>query len=213
MTLSDELPVPLAGGASRRVLLAAGVGIVVLVAGALATAGAPAPQLVRLAAAAIGFAFAFRGWHVAVGRRRRRARGWITLAIGVWLVSETSRLVSAWTGEPAILAELSVVGLAAVAAAAYVAATRGRMRPAEEAALYLDAAALFFAVTAAVVVIGSSVLNDARSVAVLAHAAFFLGILRQPCCSISPPTCRCASSAHGRSSSAWRSARPATSAC
>ena len=176
MSLSDEFPLPLAGGASRRVLLAGGVGIVVLVAGVMATAGAPVPQLIRLAAAAIGFAFAFRGWHVAVGRRRR-ARGWITLVIGVWLVSETGRLVSAWTGEPAILAELSVVGLAAAAAAAYVAATRGRMRPAEEAALYLDAAALFFAVMAAVVLIGSSVLNDGHSVAVLAHGAFFLGIL------------------------------------
>ena len=87
MTLSDRAPVPLAArGAPRRVLLVASVGLVALAAIVLATGGAPSAQLVRLAAAAIAFAFAFRGWHVAVGRRRR-ARGWITLAMGVWLVS------------------------------------------------------------------------------------------------------------------------------
>ena len=77
--------------------------------------------------------------------------------MGVWLVSETARLIGAWTGEPALLAELSVVGLAVVAVGAYVAAVRGRLRPAEEAALYLDAAAVFFGLMAAVVLIGSSV--------------------------------------------------------
>jgi diguanylate cyclase (GGDEF)-like protein/PAS domain S-box-containing protein len=97
--------------------------------------------------------------------------------MGVWLVSETARLISVWTGQPALLAELSVVGLAVAAVGAYLAATHGRMRPAEEAVLYLDAAALFFSLMAAVVLIGSSVLNDGHSVAVLAHSAFFLGVL------------------------------------
>ena len=44
-------------------------------------------------------------------------------------------------------------------------------------AFYLDAAAVFFGLMAVVVLIGSSLLNDGQSVAVLAHGAFFLGIL------------------------------------
>ena len=51
------------------------------------------------------------------------------------------------------------------------------MRPADETAFYLDAAALFFGIMAAVVIIGSSLLYDGHSVAVLAHGAFFLGVL------------------------------------
>ena len=177
MTLSDDYSATLAArGLSPHVLVAVGICLVLLVAGTLTAWGAPGGQVARLAAAATAFAFAFRGWHDAMGRRRR-ARGWIALGMGVWLVSETARLIAAWIAQPTLVAELSVIGLAIAAVGAYVAAVRGRMRPAEEAALYLDAVAVFFSLTAAVVLIGSSVQNHGESVAVLAHGAFFLGIL------------------------------------
>ena len=105
MVLSDELPVPkAAGGATRRALFVAAIGVTALIATIVALTGNPGAQVVRVWAAAIGFAFAFRGWHDAVGRRRR-VRGWISLALGIWLISETARLLGAWTGQPAILAE------------------------------------------------------------------------------------------------------------
>ena len=179
MTLSEERPVPLApAGSDRRAILLVCLGLgALVVAGVVATLGLPGPQLVRLAAATIAFALAFHGWHGAAGRRRR-ARGWITLAMGVWLASETVRLIGAWTGQPALLAELSVVGLAVVAVGAYIAAVRGRLRPAEEAALYLDAAAVFFGLMAAVVLIGSSLVGgDAAVGGAMAHGAFFAGVL------------------------------------
>ena len=177
MALSEELSVPRAsGGASRRALFVAACGLAALIAVIVALSGTPGAQFVRVAAAAVGFALVFRGWHDAVGRRRR-VRGWISLALGVWLVSETVRLLGAWTGQPSLLAELSVVGLAIASIGTYVAVVRGRMRKADEMAFYLDAAAVFFGLMAVVVLIGSSLLHDEGSVAVLAHGAFFLGIL------------------------------------
>ena len=176
MTLINDLPVPQEAGGARRVLAVAAVGVAAVASVALAMSGAPEGQLIRLAAAAIGFALAFQGWRLAAGRRRR-VRGWITLALGIWLVSETARLVGAWTGEHMLLAELSLVGLAVAAVGTYWAAVHGRMRPADEMAFYLDAAAVFFSLMAATVVLGASMLSDSHSVAVLAHAAFFLGVL------------------------------------
>jgi diguanylate cyclase (GGDEF)-like protein/PAS domain S-box-containing protein len=177
MVLSDELPVPkAAGGATRRALFVAAIGVTALIATIVALTGNPGAQVVRVWAAAIGFAFAFRGWHDAVGRRRR-VRGWISLALGIWLISETARLLGAWTGQPAILAEAGVVVFAVASAGTYVAVVRGRMRRADEMAFYLDAAAVFFGIMAVVVLIGSGLLNDGQSIAFLAHGAFFLGIL------------------------------------
>ena len=176
MTLTDDLPVPLATRGARRVLAVGAVGAAAILSVALALNGAPGGQLVRLAAAAIGFALSFQGWQIAAGRRRR-VRGWITLALGIWLISETARMVAAWTGQQALLAELSVVGLAVAAVGTYYAAVHGRMRPADETAFYLDAAAVFFSLTAAAVVAGASLLSDGHSVAILAHGAFFLGVL------------------------------------
>jgi diguanylate cyclase (GGDEF)-like protein/PAS domain S-box-containing protein len=177
MVLSEELPVPeAAGGASRRALITVAIGLTALLATIIALSGTPGAQVVRVWAAAIGFSFAFRGWHDAVGRRRR-VRGWITLALGVWLGSETVRLLGAWMGQPALLAELTVVVFAVVSAGTYVAVVRGRMRKADEIAFYLDAAAVFFGLMAVVVFIGAGLLNDGQSVSLLAHGAFFIGIL------------------------------------
>ena len=177
MVLSDELPVPkAAGGATRRALFVMAIGVTALLAVTVALSGTAGAQAIRVWAAAIGFAFVFRGWHDAVGRRRR-VRGWISLALGIWLISETARLLAAWTGEPAVLAELSVVAIAVASAGTYAAVVHGRMRRADEMAFYLDSAAVFFGIMAVVVLVGSGLLNDGESIAFLAHGAFFLGIL------------------------------------
>src|SRR6185503_13216941 len=147
------------------------IGLTALLAVIAALTGTPGAQAIRVWAAAIGFAFAFRGWHDAVGRRRR-VRGWIALALGIWLISETARLLAAWTGQPALLAELSVVVFAVASAGTYVAVVHGRMRRADEMAFYLDAAAVFFGLMAVVVLVGAGLLNDGQSVSLLAHGAF-----------------------------------------
>ena len=53
----------------------------------------------------------------------------------------------------------------------------GGCAKADEIAFYLDAAAVFFGLMAVVVFIGAGLLNDGQSVSLLAHGAFFLGIL------------------------------------
>jgi diguanylate cyclase (GGDEF)-like protein/PAS domain S-box-containing protein len=177
MMLSDELPVPKAGAsATRRAIFVAAIAVTALLATIAALSGMPGAQTVRVWAAAIGFALAFRGWHDAEGRRRQ-VRGWIALALGIWLVSETVRLLGAMTGQISILAELSVVAFAVASAGTYVAVVHGRMRRADEMAFYLDAAAVFFGLMALAVLMGAGLLDDGQSIAVLAHGAFFLGIL------------------------------------
>jgi diguanylate cyclase (GGDEF)-like protein/PAS domain S-box-containing protein len=161
---------------SRRAFAAAAIGIVALVAAALAVAGAPLPQVVRVAAAALAVAFAFHGWREAAGRRRQ-VRGGLALALGIWAASEAARLVAVWTGGPVGLVALSLPALAFVSVYTYATVIRGRMRWADETAFYLDGAAIFFGVVAAVVLLGSSLLDEGQSIALLAHVAFFLGVL------------------------------------
>jgi len=162
---------------ARRVLtfvalaVAGGLSLALLLAGGSAEA-----QLMRIVAAVVALGFVIDGRRRAVGREGR-ARAWMTVAMTVWLVSELARLVAMQPGPMSFVAGPSLLGLVVAAAGMYVTAARGRMRPAEEAALYLDAVAIFFGLVATVVVIGASLLADRDSLVALSYAAFFIGIL------------------------------------
>ena len=136
-------------------------------------AGGPA---VRVLAATVASGFALQGWQASAGREHR-VRGWILFAVVVWLASEVARLVGSLIGIPTQFAEISVVGLAVGAVGSYVAAARGRMRKADEIALYLDATALFLGLAGATVVIGAGWVVDSTGVGILVHAAFFVGVV------------------------------------
>ena len=142
---------------------------------ALAANGEVGGSLVRVLAAGVASAVIVAGWRRSTGRDRA-VRGWIGLAVLVWFASELSRAFGAVTGQPTPVADLGVVGLAVGAIGTFVCAAHGRMRRVDEAALYLDAAAIFFGLAGAVVVIGSRWI-DGAGIAVLVHAAFFVGIL------------------------------------
>ena len=114
--------------------------------------GAP---FLRVVAAGAAAALSLRGWREAVGRERQ-VRSWILAAVGIWFVAEVARLTGALTGRTTLVADLSVIGLAIAAIGGFVAAARRRMRPADEAALYLDAAGIFAATTGGVIVIGAT---------------------------------------------------------
>ena len=150
-------------------LVPAAVGLVVL---SVALGG---PGL-RVAAAFAGAWLALAGWAGSAGRERA-VRGWIGVASCVWLVSEVARAIGQLSAQPAILADLSVVGLALAAIGTYVSAARGRMRRADETALYLDAAAIFAAFSAGVIVVGAGFADDTVGVAILVHAAFFVAVV------------------------------------
>ena len=163
---------PARWGALPLVLSSLGLAIVI----ALAANGAVGGSLVRVLAAATATAVIAGGWRRATGRERA-VRGWIGLAVVVWFVSELARGFGMVTGQPSQIADLGVVGLAIGAIGTFVSAAHGRMRRVDEAALYLDAAAIFFGLAGAVIVIGSRWIDDAAGIAVLVHAAFFVGIL------------------------------------
>ena len=178
MVSSEAIPAPGARtGFERRpsmlivLAVSAGLGLALVIAG-----GAVGAQVVRVIAAAAGVWFAVEGWRAGAGRERR-VRGWLAMAVSVWLISELGRTAGVLAGQPIFVLELSLLALGIAAAGTYVTAARGRMRAAEEAALYLDAAAVFFGLVAAVVVIGTSVLTDQDGLVALAHAALFVGIL------------------------------------
>ncbi len=117
------------------------------------------------------------GWRSASGRVRS-ARGWIALAVAIWLLSEVGRLAAILIGEPAPLGLLSIVALGVCASATFVVAVRGRMRRVDEAVLYLDAAAVFFGLAGAVLVVGSGLVSDGGpGLGLLIHVAFFVGIM------------------------------------
>ena len=160
----------------RPMLLAAFAGVWATLCLALIAAGPPGGLIVRLMAAALGTWFALRGWRAATGRVRR-ARGWITVAMGVWLVSESGRVAGWYIGYEPQLVELSLLGVGVAAIGTYIAAVRGRMRRVEEAAVYLDTAGIFFGIIGAVLVLGSTVVTDPIGLGVLLHASFFTALL------------------------------------
>jgi diguanylate cyclase (GGDEF)-like protein/PAS domain S-box-containing protein len=161
----------------RRVHLVPIIVLTALVASILLLAptaiGAP---FLRVVAAGAAAALVMRGWREA-GGRERQVRSWILAAAAIWFVTEVARLTGVLTGRPTLIAELSVIGLAITAVGAYGAAARRRMRPADEAALYLDAVGIFAAVTGGVIVVGAAFVTDAGALALLAHGAFFLAIM------------------------------------
>jgi diguanylate cyclase (GGDEF)-like protein/PAS domain S-box-containing protein len=133
-------------------------------------------QGLRVGAAALAAALLLRGRSTAQGRDRH-VRGWIALAAVVWFISEVGRLAGALVDQPALVAELSVVGIAIGAVGTYVTATRGRMRAADEAALYLDGLAIFCIVAGWVIVLGAEMVTDAMGLGILIHAAFFVAVV------------------------------------
>src|SRR5687767_2758191 len=135
--------------------------------------GAP---FLRMVAAGAAAALSLRGWREG-GGRERKVRVWILAAVGIWFVAEVARLTSALTGHTTLVADLSIFGLAIAAVGGFGAAARRRLRPADEAALYLDAAGVFAATTGGVIVIGATLVADADALAILAHGAFFLAFM------------------------------------
>ena len=163
---------PVRWGALPLVLSSLALAVVI----ALAANGAVGGSVVRVLAAAASTIVIAGGWRRSSGRDRA-VRSWIGVAVVVWFVSELGRGFAVITGQPSQIADLGVVGLAVGAIGTFVSAAHGRMRRVDEAALYLDAAAIFFGLAGAVIVIGSGWIDDAEGIAVLVHAAFFVGIL------------------------------------
>lgn len=140
---------------------------------------APTPiggQFVRVVAAGVAAWLTHRGWRTVVGRERQ-VRSWIALAVGVWFIAEVVRLTAVLTGTTTQVAEFGVIGLVIAAIGSFAAAARRRMRPADEAALYIDALCIFAATTGAVIVLGASLVTDSTGLAILAHGAFFLAVM------------------------------------
>ncbi|HYM53691.1 MAG TPA: EAL domain-containing protein [Candidatus Dormibacteraeota bacterium] len=143
----------------------------------LGGASLPWDHVMRACAAAGAAWLAIRGW-TAAGGRERRVRGLISAALVVWLASELLRLANLLAGRPEQSGlELSVVGLALAAGASYIAAAHGRMRASDEAALYLDAATIFAATSAVLLVASGRWASGLSGLTFLTHAAFFLATL------------------------------------
>ena len=163
---------------------AGGVRLVPLLGLALATAcaiallvagGAIGGLLVRLVTAIAATAIVLVGWRAATGRARA-VRGWMALGMGIWAVTEAARLDAALRGEQSPVGLIAVISLGVCAGAAYVTAAHGRMRPIDEAVLYLDSVAVFCGMVVAVIVIGSGLVHPAEG-ELLVHFAFLVGIL------------------------------------
>jgi diguanylate cyclase (GGDEF)-like protein/PAS domain S-box-containing protein len=134
-------------------------------------------QIGRAIAAILAMSLVWVGWARATTSRERRVRAWIGVATVIWVASEIGHFGGFVAGSDPVFAAVTVAGLAIAALGTFVSAARGRMRTADEAALYLDAASIFLAVTGAAVVIGAALSLDSVATAVLVHAAFFLAVV------------------------------------
>ena len=134
-------------------------------------------QAVRVAAAAVACWLSWRGIGAAGSHREREVRVWIGFAVITWALSETLRLTSVIGSDAPLLAVLTVVGWSIAAVKVYAAAVHGRMRPADEAALYLDSASIFLTLFAAVLIAGSGLVSGSVGLAILIHAAFFVAVV------------------------------------
>ena len=136
-----------------------------------------AGHLTRCLAAVMAVGFSANGWRTATGRARA-VRGWLTVALAIWLVSEIVRLANTFAGRPVDAGvEFAVIGLAATAVGTYVCALRGRLRPADEAALYLDAAIVFSACAAVLIVLGGTGFGDPEVATLTIHLTFFVSTI------------------------------------
>jgi diguanylate cyclase (GGDEF)-like protein/PAS domain S-box-containing protein len=161
----------------RSAALPAALAVVAIAMAALLAVGRLDGQAVRVAAAGFACWLSWRGLVAAGSHRERRVRAWISFALVVWGLSEALRLARVPGTEGALFAGLTVVGLSIGAIGTYVSAARGRMRSADEAALYLDAASIFLTFTAAVLIVGAGLVSDPVAMDVLVHAAFFVAIV------------------------------------
>ncbi len=113
--------------------------------------------------------------------RARGVIGWITAAVWFWAVAALIRdvqLVQLTGAAPGFsLADLISLAVVPLAAMAYRAAVRGRLPSNEETAVYLDAAIVFLATTAALIILfGTAASRTAHGVVDLAYAIFFLAM-------------------------------------
>jgi diguanylate cyclase (GGDEF)-like protein/PAS domain S-box-containing protein len=155
--------------------LAAGLGVAALVLVTLAIVPAGGQPL-RAAAAAVTLVVCVRGAVVASGRVRL-VRSTVALAAVIWLAAEAARLSDPVARDALLLTQLSVGGILLCSAGTYVAAARGRLRSADEAALYVDAAIVALALAAVALVVGERLAVDDVGWATLVHVAFFVAIL------------------------------------
>ncbi|MEO7267291.1 MAG: EAL domain-containing protein [Candidatus Limnocylindria bacterium] len=125
--------------------------------------------------AAVAFVVAMRSLPRVEGRVRR-VRFWITVGLGLWLIRELLRNVAVAGASVAAVsvADLPFVGVLLCATVAYVVAIRGRVPWADEVAVYLDGAMVFFATAALMVTIFGDIVAGAMTGAVnLTYAVFF----------------------------------------
>ncbi|MGI8657764.1 MAG: putative bifunctional diguanylate cyclase/phosphodiesterase [Candidatus Limnocylindria bacterium] len=174
------VPASLLRTASRpRLLVGIGLGLVV----SLAVISMLAPEATSgiwaraelTVAAAVAFVVAMRSLGSVVGRVRR-VRFWITVALGLWLIGQLLRNAAVAEASVAAVsvADLPFVGVLLCATVAYVAAIRGRVPWADEVAVYLDGAMVFFATAALMVTIFGDIAAGAMTGAVnLTYAVFF----------------------------------------
>ncbi len=126
--------------------------------------------------ATVGAAISVRG----TTGRTRNVRLWLSAAIGLWLASELIRDVERALGASnhVGLSDLPFIGVLVCAGAAYVSALRGKVRPREEAAVYLDAAVLFLACASLMLTLFGSIGAGTLAGAVdLLYAIFFIATM------------------------------------
>ena len=157
----------------RRGLALPWIGTAIVVALALLATGLLDGHVARLLAATAAGVLAWRGTIAASTSRERRVRGWITFGIVVWTASELARLAGFHDTDAPVLAAVTIGGMLISTAGTFASAAQGRMRRADEVALYLDAASIILAVTGAALVVGAGLGLDATGMAVLMQAAFF----------------------------------------
>ncbi len=162
--LRPGITLPLVGGASVAAL-------------ALLATGVVDGHLARVIATTAATLVAWRGFVRAATPRERRVRGWIGLGVAVWLASELARLAGVHDTDAPILAGLTIGGLVVAAAGTFGSAARGRMRTADELALYLDAASILLAITGAALIAGAGLGLGPIGMLVLVQAAFFTAAL------------------------------------
>ena len=164
----------------RSVRWLAVIGLVLVAAMVLAEAARlpiAAGAILRCLAAAAALGLCVRGWLTVEGDARA-VRAWLSAALAIWLISEVVRLVNTLAARPADTGlEIALVGLAITAGGTYVSALRGRLRPADEAALYLDAAIVFSACAAVLIVFGGTWFGDPSVANVTIHLTFFVSTL------------------------------------
>lgn len=109
--------------------------------------------------------------------RAREVMGWIGAVVTVWALAEVIRDIQLIQGMPGadILADIIFLAALPFTAMAYRAALRARLSPSDEAAVYLDAAIVFFGSAAALLIIfGNAAGQHVAGPVDLAYAIFFL---------------------------------------